>query len=132
MRYLFSGLLICMFIFPASAQLFNFDTINPDAPYENIFSKKIYGDSLATTFVIWIKKDVALHKHAEHTEQVYILEGTAKMLLGENWFDIKAGDYIIIPKQTPHQVIVNSVIPLKVVSIQSPMFDGTDRILITN
>ena len=74
---------------------------------------------------------MALHKHEWHTEQVYILEGTATMRLGDSWFDIKANDYIVIPQNTLHAVKVTSSTPLKVMSIQSPYFDGSDRVMIT-
>lgn len=132
MKNCFLIFLICIGSVPASAQVFNFNNVNPDTTFENILSKKIYSDSLSTSFIIWIKQEVVLHKHAEHTEQVYILDGTANMLLGDNWITVKSGDYIVIPKGTPHQVLVTSAAPLKVLSIQSPMFDGTDRILLKN
>ena len=64
-----------------------------------------------------------------HTEQVYVLEGGGSMTLGDSTFSIKAGDLILIPMGTPHSVITTTDVPLKVVSIQSPKFDG-DRIWI--
>ena len=45
-------------------------------------------------------------------------------------FKIKKGDLVFIPKNTIHSVITTSKQPLKVVSIQAPLFDGTDRISI--
>ncbi len=132
MKHTLICLLLSLFISKVGAQVYHTDDIQPDTLFENVFSKRLFSDSLTSSFIIWIKQEVPLHKHAEHTEQVYILEGTANMLLGDNWIAIKSGDYIVIPKGTPHQVIVNSAVPLKVLSIQSPMFDGTDRILISN
>lgn len=122
-------LLVC--IQQTYAQQFETGKYTPADAYDNVHVEKIYSDSAATSFIIHIKKEVVLHKHAEHTEQVYILEGTGKMRLGDEWILIKPGDYIVIPKNTPHAVIVTSETPLKVLSIQTPMFDGTDRILIT-
>jgi len=43
---------------------------------------------------------------------------------------INKGDYFNIPENTPHGLQVLSSSPIKVLSIQSPKFDGTDRILI--
>ena len=106
-------------------------TATPTEPYENVSVNKIYSDSLSSTFVIHIKKEVPLHKHLHHTEQVYILSGTGLMRLDDLMLEIKAGDFIVIPKGSVHGVTVTSSEPLKVLSIQSPMFDGTDRILIT-
>jgi mannose-6-phosphate isomerase-like protein (cupin superfamily) len=98
--------------------------------FDNIYSEKIAGDSLSTSFLIIIKKEVKLHKHLEHSEHVYVLEGEGDMQLGNEWFKIKKGDLIFIPKNTAHKVVTTSEIPLKVISIQSPQFDGTDRILL--
>jgi len=114
----------------AEAQFIDIDTMQLIDEYDNVTSKKLYSDSLVTTFEIWVKKEVPLHKHAYHTEQVIVLEGEANMRLGEEWKIIKAGDIIIIPVGTLHQVIVTSLIPLKVLSIQAPEFDGIDRVII--
>ena len=102
----------------------------PQQPLENVEVQKISEDSLSTTFVIWIKKEVPLHYHASHDEQIYILEGEGLMQLGQEQLQLKPGDYVAIPKKTPHGVRVSSATPLKVLSIQSPRFDGTDRVLL--
>jgi mannose-6-phosphate isomerase-like protein (cupin superfamily) len=53
------------------------------------------------------------------------------MKLGSDTLIIQKGDQITIPKGTPHEVInVISRKSLRVYSIQSPMFDGTDRYFI--
>jgi quercetin dioxygenase-like cupin family protein len=80
--------------------------------------------------VIFIKKEVKKHKHQFHTEHVYILEGEGEMLLGEKKLKVKKGDILFIPKNTIHSLKVTSKEPVKVLSIQSPYFDGKDRILI--
>jgi len=99
------------------------------AEYENVYVHKVSGDSLTTTFVIFVKEKVTMHKHEHHSENVYVLEGTAMMQLGEVRQEIKAGDIIFIPKNIWHEVIVTSKTPLKVISVQSPLFDGKDRVL---
>lgn len=103
--------------------------LNPIGEYENIFSQQIDSDSLVSSFVIWIKKEVKEHKHEFHSEHVYILEGTAEMTLNEQHFSIQSGDFIFIPKNTWHYVKVTSIEPLKILSIQAPFFDGKDRVL---
>jgi mannose-6-phosphate isomerase-like protein (cupin superfamily) len=105
-------------------------SLQPNAVFENIHVQKIEGDSNYTAFVIWIKKEVALHYHAVHTETIVVLEGKGKMTLGDSAFIIKKHDTFVIPKGTKHAVITKSRKPLKVVSIQYPMFDGKDRIII--
>lgn len=100
------------------------------ANFDNIHTQKIFGDSLSTSFVIFVKKEVKMHKHLEHSEHVYVLEGTADMLLGGIKLSLKPGEFIFIPKNTPHAVYVSSNTVLKVISIQSPHFDGTDRVML--
>lgn len=71
-----------------------------------------------------------MHYHATHTEQVIVLSGEADMMLGDQNIHIKAGDVVFIPKGTPHSVNVTSAEPLKIISVQAPLFDGTDRVMV--
>jgi mannose-6-phosphate isomerase-like protein (cupin superfamily) len=104
--------------------------LNPTNDFDNVWSEKLYSDSLSTVYCIWIKKEVKLHKHQKHTEQVLVLEGSAKMILGNSDFEINKGDVISIPFNTPHKVKVKEGDLLKVLSIQSPQFDGNDRLIL--
>ena len=114
------------------AQICNLHTIEQDSStFDNIKVEKLYSDSLVSTFVIWVKKEVRLHKHLYHTEQVRILDGAALMTLGNDSLFVQKDDWIFIPKNTPHSVIkVYGERPLKVISIQAPFFDGTDRVFL--
>ena len=104
--------------------------LKPSKDYDNVLPQKIAGDSLSTSFVIWIKKEVKAHKHIKHSENIYILEGTGTMKIADKTFDVKAGDYLFVPKNTIHSLKVTSATPVKVLSIQSPEFDGSDRIFV--
>jgi quercetin dioxygenase-like cupin family protein len=102
-----------------------------DTKYDNVSVKRIAEDSLQSSFIIWIKKDVTGHFHQYHTENIVVLEGKAEMSFNGQKIIVKKGDYLNIPKETPHSVErVISKRPLKVLSIQSPYFDGKDRIFI--
>ncbi len=105
------------------------DRIEPaNEDYDNISITKLSTNSDATTFAIWIKKKVKIHKHINHTEHVYIKQGKGKFQLADSLYNVKTGDLIIIPKNTWHGVIVESRNPMKVISIQSPEFFGKDRV----
>lgn len=104
------------------------DTVKAPAVYDNIYSRKLYGDSLVTSFVIFVKKEVREHKHEFHAEHVMVLEGEATMQIDTRSFTIRTGDLVFIPRNSWHQVKVTSKTPLKVVSLQAPAFDGKDRI----
>lgn len=107
------------------------DTTGAVTLSENIYNRKLAGDSLASSFCIVIKKEVKLHKHLRHSEHVLVLEGEGAMDCGEQSFHVKKGDLIFIPANTPHAVKRTGAVPLKMLSIQSPHFDGTDRVSVS-
>ncbi|GAB5538787.1 MAG: hypothetical protein Salg2KO_08900 [Salibacteraceae bacterium] len=133
-----SFFLALIFVTSLAAQgqnILNIENFQPELSYENVHSYEIDSDPLASTYLIWVKKSVAPHKHAEHTEVVYVLQGEGKMTFNsgaknEYSRNIEPGDYIFIPKNTIHSVTVTSGSPMKVLSVQSPQFDGSDRVLI--
>ena len=105
------------------------DKIEPlNEEYDNISITKLSTNTDATTFAIWIKKKVKIHKHINHTEHVYIKEGKGKFQLADSLYNVKTGDLFIVPKNTWHGVVVESKNPMKVISIQSPEFFGKDRV----
>lgn len=109
---------------------FGTDTIGNKSSSENIYTRHLFSDSLASTFCIVIKKEVKSHKHLDHSENVIVLQGEGNMKLGAKEFKIKKGDAVFIPKNTVHSVRSIGKEPLKVISVQAPFFDGKDRIMI--
>ena len=103
------------------------DEISPKSSYDNIYVEKLYGDSLSSGFLIWVKDTVKTHRHNWHSESIIVLEGAGKLYTNGNVQVITSGQTIFIPKKTWHAVKVTSTIPLKVLSIQSPGFYGKDR-----
>jgi mannose-6-phosphate isomerase-like protein (cupin superfamily) len=91
-------------------------------------SVTLHSDSACSSFMLCIDAGVKPHLHRTHTEHVFVLDGTAEMMLGDSTRTIGSGDVILIPAGTPHAVKVTSSVPLRVISVQSPRFDGTDRI----
>jgi mannose-6-phosphate isomerase-like protein (cupin superfamily) len=123
------ALIFLAFAFSVNSQtVVNLDTLKLPLKTENVFNKALFSDSLASSFCIIIKNEVKAHKHKEHSEHVYVIEGEAQMQLGDKTFKIKKGDLVFIPKNTIHAVKTISKQPLKVISIQAPLFDGKDRI----
>ncbi len=106
------------------------DTIGDHTKSAGIYNVPLFGDSLSSSFCIVIKKEVKPHKHQYHSEHGYVLEGEGRMKLGDKTFLIKKGDFLFIPKNTVHAVVNTGAVPLKVLSIQSPLFDGKDRVMV--
>jgi mannose-6-phosphate isomerase-like protein (cupin superfamily) len=124
-------ILFALFCDNISAQsVINIDTVGLESSAKNIYSRMCFGDSLTSSFCIVIKNEVKLHKHQYHSEHVVVVGGTGLMKLSDKTFNIKVGDVIFIPKNTAHSVKTTSKEPLKVMSIQAPNFDGTDRIML--
>jgi quercetin dioxygenase-like cupin family protein len=121
-------LILIPFYFKSQQIITSINEIYPDKEFENIHVKKISSDSSSSTFAIWIKQKVKLHKHVYHTENVLIDEGFGEFQINDSIYKVTAGDLIIIPKNTWHGVIVNSKSTMKVISVQSPEYFGKDRI----
>ena len=121
-------LFVICFISGKSQTVINTDSIGNNSKTENLYNKSLFGDSLASSFCIVIKKEVKTHKHILHSEHVIVIEGEGLMKMNEKTFSIKKGDLIFIPKNTWHSVKSTGKIPLKVLSIQAPVFDGSDRL----
>ena len=95
--------------------------------FEDIYSEKIAEDSLQSTFFIAIKTQVFYHYHKEHSECILVLSGKGEMILAGQKIKLKEGIQVSIPKNTIHAVTVKSKKPLRVISVQSPKFEGNDR-----
>ena len=122
------GLILIPLLFKSQDIVSSIDQILPDKEFENIHVKKISSDSSSSTFAIWIKQKVKLHKHIYHTENVLIDKGFGEFQINDSIYKVAAGDWIVIPKNTWHGVVVNSKSTMKVISVQSPEYFGKDRI----
>ena len=80
----------------------NIGSVKPPKEYSNIHVQKISSNSLSSTFVIWVKQKVRLHKHLYHRENVIIQECSGQFQLKDSIFNVSAGDIITIPKNTWH------------------------------
>lgn len=131
MKKLFTLFLVFSCISVLAQEKIDFSAYKAPEKFDNIHVQKINSDSLQTTFIIWIKQNVKAHYHENHTENIIVLEGKAEMVINGDTMQIAKGDYLNIPKKTVHEVTkVHGKKPLKVISIQSPIFDGTDRVFV--
>ena len=126
------SLIFILFIglYSHAQSVLNIDTIQVRETFDNIHIKKLFSDINASNFLIFIKKEVKMHKHMTHSETIFVLEGTGVMQLGNEKINVKQGDLIFVPENTPHAVKVTSKLPLKVISNQAPEFDGKDRVYV--
>jgi mannose-6-phosphate isomerase-like protein (cupin superfamily) len=114
----------------AYSQKIDLETLKPKSEdFANTHVKKIAEDTFQSSYVIWVKQQVKPHYHANHSEYIHVLNGEAIMRLDSSTFTIRKGDVVFIPQKSIHAVKTVSKEPLKVISIQTPLFDG-DRILV--
>jgi quercetin dioxygenase-like cupin family protein len=111
-----------------SQQHMNIEGFQPELNYDNVHTYQLDSDSNLTSTLIWIKESVPEHYHKNHSEIVYVLEGSAEVQLDDMIKTVKSGDYLFIPAGTKHKVTVKNEETLKVLSIKSPLFDGSDRV----
>lgn len=126
---LFILLLLATFCSPLAAQILTQTAaeLAPTEDYSNIKAVTLHDDENTTVYMIFIKQAVRKHLHQYHTEVITVLAGRGRMMLGGEYFNIKKGDHIIVPPNTPHAVITTSSKPLQVLSVQTPQFLGQDR-----
>ena len=122
------GLILIPLLFKSQDIVSSINEIFPEKEFENIHVKRIYSDSSSSTFAIWIKQKVKLHKHLYHTENVLIDKGFGEFQINDSIYKVATGDWIVIPKNTWHGVRVNSKSTMKVISVQSPEYIGEDRV----
>lgn len=132
MRIFLYTLLLATCSFKGRSQTFiATDSIGSNSPGPINYIRTLFEDSLSSSFCIVIKTDVKAHKHAYHSEHVVVLEGEGLMTMKGKNFVIKKGDLVFIPKNSVHAVRSTGSIPLKVLSIQAPLFNGSDRIFVS-
>ncbi|MBV1884178.1 MAG: cupin domain-containing protein [Pseudomonadales bacterium] len=118
------GMLMAGFSYGQRVEL---SEIKAPSHFDNIHVVKMATDANSSDFIIFIQGSVPLHKHLQHTESLYILEGAGEFYLGGKTFQVGAGDYIKVPQGVAHGVKVVSKKPMKVLSVQAPEFFGKDR-----
>ena len=126
--YFLIAFLMFSFIYQGQENVMKINQIKTSVEFKNIHVKKISSNPSSSTFAIWIKKKVMVHKHLNHTENILIQSGYGQLQLNDSIYNVSTGDLIVVPKNTWHGVIIESKEPMMVISIQSPEFFGNDRV----
>lgn len=71
-----------------------------------------------------------LHLHKLSEELYYITQGQGCMQLGDEQLQVKAGDCICIPPNTPHRIESTGTEPLKILCCCSPAYAHEDTELL--
>ena len=82
-------------------------------------------DGLGCSFHITQIRDSVRHYHRMTSEVYYILEGTGRVELDGDWFDIEPGIVITIAPGTRHRLVSEQGVRTVVVGV--PAFDAADE-----
>lgn len=82
-------------------------------------------DGLGCSFHVTEITDSVRHYHRTTGEVYYVLEGTGRMELDGDWFDVSPGTVITIPPGTRHRL--TSERGVRTIVIGVPAFDAKDE-----
>ena len=142
-KIVFFGIVISLFIFIMSSVALNaadtpsqivthIDEIlkaNPLKAGEKAQMIKIAQDDTVSIFVVRASEGVELkpHVHKTHDEIVYVIKGSAQMLIDDKMVDVKPGSLHFNPMGKIHSSKVTSNEPYVVLSIFTPALKEPDR-----
>lgn len=72
-----------------------------------------------------------LHRHHATEELYHITHGTGHMTLGDETFDVSAGDTVCIPPGTPHRIVNTGTEALRLLCCCAPAYAHDDTELLT-
>jgi mannose-6-phosphate isomerase-like protein (cupin superfamily) len=73
--------------------------------------------------------ETAEHLHRASEEIYRFVSGTGRMRLGEEEAEVRAGDTVLISRQTPHKLINTGHEPLVVLCACSPPYSDEDTVI---
>ena len=111
-----------------SAQKTNLINTAPEAWKENVTVVPLESSDDQSSYLIWVVDTVKPHYHADHTECIYVLEGQGTFYLGDQVMELQPGDFVMIPRGVIHSFKNKTSTKSKVLSVQTPKFDGKDRV----
>lgn len=103
---------------------------NPIDPKTGGAMTPVARGEFATMNVWQLTANIPAHFHRAHEEIVIVQSGTGTVRVGDRTYTLKAGDLLLIPKNTVHSVQATGERPFRGVSVFGPAFDGQDRVFV--
>jgi len=89
--------------------------LQPPAEYDNVAAHSLYNKDGHELTLVWVKEIVPMEEHPHLDESFLVLEGTAECSIDGQIFYMKAGDYMHIPRESHHEVVITSSSPAKAI-----------------
>ena len=105
---------------------------NPMPPGEKAQAIRIGGDATATLFVARFAQgaEVKPHFHKTHTEVLYVIEGTGRMIIDGKEIDIKPGSILMNPMGKVHSMKNTGSGEIVFLQIFTPEWKEPDRVFV--
>lgn len=82
----------------------------------------LHGDDAVTINLLSLREPVAMHRHLKCEEVDYLLAGEGVLRLGEDERALRAGDLVVVPRDTPHGFTPTGALPAVVLQTFIPHF----------
>lgn len=82
---------------------------------DDVYAKIIGFTPTMITAIVWLREMAPQEVHDDQYERFLILEGSCDIVVGENSYSLKSGDYFQIPLHHDHVINVTSSIRCKVI-----------------
>jgi quercetin dioxygenase-like cupin family protein len=89
----------------------------------------VHEDADVSINVVRIGEPIALHRHLQSEEVVYLLSGEGTLQLALDTRALRAGDLVVVPRNTPHAFTPTGSGPAVVLQLFTPRFVDGDRVL---
>jgi quercetin dioxygenase-like cupin family protein len=89
----------------------------------------VHEDADVSINVLRIGEPIALHRHLQSEEVVYLLSGEGTLQLALDTRTLRAGDLVVVPRNTPHAFTPSGGGPAVVLQFFTPRFVDGDRVL---
>lgn len=76
--------------------------------------------------------ETVLHHHVRSEEIYLFTAGSGRMRLGDEEADVRAGDAVVIPPGTPHNLRNTGDAPMKLLCCCSPPYSDEDTVLLSS
>jgi quercetin dioxygenase-like cupin family protein len=88
----------------------------------------LHGDDDVSVSVVRLSGPIARHRHRKSEEIVYLVSGAGILELPEGPRALRAGDLVVVPRNTPHGFTPTGDEPALVLQLFTPPFVEGDRV----
>ena len=87
----------------------------------------IHGDDDVSVSLMKLSGPVAMHRHRQSEELVYVVAGEGVLHLANSQRALRAGDLVVVPRNTPHGFTPTGAEPVVILQTFVPHFIEGDR-----